>query len=540
MTQTTAAARLVQFLSERGVDRAWCVPGESYIALLHALHPDQGSGIDLVVARHEGGAGFAALADAKLTGRPGVVLVSRGPGASNAAIALHAAEQDCVPLILLIGQVEARDLRRRSFQEIDYSRMFGDVAKWVGEARTPDQVPALIARAWAMATQGVPGPVVLSLPEDILAMPCDAAVLPYTSPPAVPADPAPVAAMLARAERPIVLVGRGFEDHTGARQAALRRFAEAWDVPVAVSFRRQSLFANDHPLYVGDMGLRNPDAQRQAFAEADLVLALGTRLHDITTQGYSWPAPGQRLIHVCRDVARLNWDFPADLALDADADALLAAMPAPPGPPPAGRAGWNARLRAIHVADCRLEQRDWPDGLAFSEIAALVGRVAADDAIVTLDAGTFAAPFYRKIAWKPGQLLMPSQSGAMGCGMPAAVAAALRFPGRQVICAMGDGGALMTGQELAVAQARGAAIKLLLSDNGSYGSIRIHQERAHPGAVSGTDLVNPDMALWCQAFGMPVLKVESRADFPALEAGLAAPGPFAAVVRTSLEAILPR
>jgi len=538
MTHPTAAARLVQFLAARGVDRAWCVPGESYIALLHALHPSQGSGIDLVVARHEGGAGFAAMADAKLTGRPGIVLVSRGPGASNAAIALHAAEQDCVPLILLVGQVEARDLRRRAFQEIDYARMFGDVAKWVGEARTPGDVPALIARAWAMATQGVPGPVVLSLPEDILAMECAAPALPHTPSAASLGDVAPIAALLARAERPILLAGHGFEDPTGARQAALRRFAEEWRVPVAVSFRRQSLFPNDHPLYAGDMGLRNPDAQREAFAQADLVLALGTRLHDITSQGYSWPAAGQMVVHVCRDVARLNWDFPAAIALDADAHAILAAMPAAP-PPPAGRAAWNARLRALHVADCRLEQRDWPDGLAFSEIAALVGRVAAADAIVTLDAGTFAAPFYRKVAWKPGQWLLASQSGAMGCGMPAAVAAALRFPGRQVICALGDGGALMTGQELAVAQARGAAIKLLLSDNGSYGSIRLHQERAHPGAVSGTDLSNPDMAMWCAAFRMPVLEVVGRADFPALEAGLAAPGPFAAVVKTSLEAILP-
>ncbi len=538
MTHPTAAARLVQFLAARGVDRAWCVPGESYISLLHALHPSQGSGIDLVVARQEGGAGFAALADAKLTGRPGVVLVSRGPGACNAAIALHAAEQDCVPLILLVGQVEARDLRRRAFQEIDYAAMFGDVAKWVGEARRPEDVPALIARAWAMATQGVPGPVVLSLPEDVLAMECAVAAPGFHPPAPSLADPAPIAAMLARAERPILLAGHGFEDASGARQAALLRFAEAWDVPVAVSFRRQSLFPNDHPLYVGDMGLRNPDAQRAAFAQADLVLALGTRLHDITTQGYSWPAPGQRLVHVCRDVARLNWDFAAALAVDADAVALLAAMPAPAAPP-AGRAAWNARLRALHVADCRLTPRDWPDGLAFSEIAALVGRVAAPDAIVTLDAGTFAAPFYRKVAWKSGQWLLASQSGAMGCGMPAAVAAALRFPGRQVICALGDGGALMTGQELAVAQARGAAIKLLLSDNGSYGSIRIHQERQHPGAVCGTDLSNPDMAAWCAAFRMPVLKVASRADFAALEAGLAAPGPFAAVVRTSLQAILP-
>ena len=534
----SAADRLVQFLSARGVDRAWCVPGESYIALLHALHPSQGAGIDLVVARHEGGAGFAALADAKLSGRPGVVLVSRGPGACNAAIALHAAEQDCVPLILLVGQVEARDLRRRAFQEIDYAAMFGGIAKWVGEATTPEAVPRLVARAWAMATQGVPGPVVLSLPEDVMAMECAEVAPPYTHPAPSLADAAPVAALLAAAERPILLAGHGFEDATGTRQMVLRRFAEAWGVPVAVSFRRQSLFPNDHPLYAGDMGLRNPDAQRAIFAQADLVLALGTRLPDITTQGYSWPAPGQRLVHVCRDVGRLGWDFSPQIAVDADAVAFLATFPVAP-PLPSGRAAWNARLRAQHVADCRVERRDWPDGLAFAEIAELVGRVAADDAIVSLDAGSFAAPFYRKVAWKAGQILLASQSGAMGCGMPGAVAAALRFPGRQVICALGDGGALMTGQELAVAQARGAAIKLLLSDNGSYGSIRIHQERQHPGAVSGTDLVNPDMGKWCEAFGLPVLKVAGRADFPALEAGLAAPGPFAAVVRTSLASILP-
>lgn len=535
----SAADRLVQFLQARGVDRAWCVPGESYIALLQALHPAQGSGIDLVVSRHEGGAGFAALADAKLSGRPGVVLVSRGPGACNAAIALHAAEQDCVPLILLVGQVEARDLRRRAFQEIDYARMFGDVAKWVGEATTPEAVPRLIARAWAMATQGVPGPVVLSLPEDVLGMECAEAAPDHVTPQPSLADPVPVAALLAAAERPILLAGHGFEDTTGTRQSVLRRFAEAWQVPVAVSFRRQSLFPNDHPLYAGDMGLRNPDEQRAAFAQADLVLALGTRLHDITTQGYSWPAPGQRLIHVCRDVGRLGWDFAPALAVDADAAAFLAAFPPPPSPP-AGRPAWNARLRALHVADCRVPAQDWPDGLAFAEIAALVGRVAAPDAIVSLDAGSFAAPFYRKVAWKPGQILLASQSGAMGCGMPGAVAAALRFPGRQVVAVLGDGGALMTGQELAVAQARGAAIKLIIGDNGSYGSIRIHQERQHPGAVSGTDLSNPDLAAWCAAFRMPVLAVTSRQDFPALEAGLSAPGPFAAVVRTSLQSILPQ
>lgn len=539
MSTNTAADRIVQFLSRQGVQRAWCVPGESYIALLHALHPDQKQGIDLVVSRQEGGAAFSAMADAKLSGLPGVVLVSRGPGACNAAIGLHAAEQDAVPLILLIGQVEARDLRRRAFQEIDYGRMFGGIAKWVGEAHGPEEVPELIARAWAMAMQGVPGPVVLVLPEEVLAMPCAAEAPAWLPPlPSLP-DTAPIAAAIAAAERPILLAGHGFEDATGARQATLLAFAEAWNLPVAVSFRRQSLFPNEHPLYAGDLGLRNPDAQRAAFAEADLVIALGTRLTDITTQGYSWPAPTQKLIHVCPDASWLNWRFPADIAVAAEAHALLAAMPPAPVCAPPGRAAWNARLRALHVADCGVPHVDWPDGLPFAEVAQLVGRVAAPDAIVSVDAGSFAAPFYRKVMWKPGQLLLPSQSGAMGCGMPGAVAAALRFPGRQVICAVGDGGLLMTGQELAVAQARGAAIKLIVSDNGSYGSIRIHQERAHPGAVSGTDLSNPDIPGWCRAFGMPVLEVKTRADYGALEKGLAAPGPFAAVVRSSLRAILP-
>jgi acetolactate synthase-1/2/3 large subunit len=539
MTTTTAAERLVEFLAAQGVDRAFCVPGESYIALLDALHAHPK--LDLVTCRSEGGAGFMAVADAKLTGRPGVVLVSRGPGACNASIAVHTAEQDAVPLILLVGQVEKRDLRRNAFQEIDYARMFGGVAKWVGEATEPDQVPELIARGHAMATGGVPGPVVLSLPEDVLAMPCaapsvPAATLPRPLPPS-PEDAARLAAMLRAAERPILLAGHALDNENG--RAALLRFAEAWRLPVAVSFRRQDLFPNGHPLYAGDLGLRNPDAQRAAFAESDLVLALGTRLTDITTQGWTWPAPGQRLVQVCAEPRFLGWHFPAEMALAADARAVAAALEGEAPGAPAGREGWNARLRALHLADCEVARSDPPDGVPFVEVAKLVEAAAAPDAIVTLDAGTFGAPFYRKVAWTPPQRLLAPVSGAMGFGVPAAVAAALRFPGRQVVCAVGDGGALMTGGELAVAVARGAPVKLLLSDNGSYASIRIHQERAHPGRVSGTDLANPDFLRWCEAFRVPVLAVESRADLPRLEAALRAPGPLAAVVRTSLSAVLP-
>jgi acetolactate synthase I/II/III large subunit len=532
---TTAAERLVAFLVGQGMDRAFCVPGESYIALLDALHD---APIDLVVCRHEGGAGFAAIADAKLTGRPGVVLVSRGPGACNAAIALHTAEQDAVPLILLIGQVEARDLRRDAFQEIDYTRMFGGFCKFVGEATRPEQVPELIARAYAAAMQGVPGPVVLSLPEDVLAMECAPsapAIIPARPALPAPAQVARISDLLHAAERPILLAGHGFESEAG--RAALARFAAQWEVPVAVSFRRQDLFDNASRFYAGDLGLRNPDAQREAFAEADLILAFGTRLTDITTQGYSWPAPGQRLVHLCADPKHLNWHFPAEVATTADPVALMTVLGAPGKRPPRGE--WIARLRSLQVADSQVTPRDWQDGLAFPEVAQVVHQALPTDGIITLDAGTFGAPFYRKAIWRPGQRLLVPVSGAMGFGVPAAVAAALRCPGRTVVCGVGDGGILMTGGEMAVALERQLPIKLLVSENLGYASIRIHQERAHPGRVSGTMFANPDFAHWAQAFALPVTRVNTRDDFDAMRAAIAAPGPAAILVKTSMQAVLP-
>jgi acetolactate synthase-1/2/3 large subunit len=535
---TTAAAMLVEFLAAQGVTRAFCVPGESYVAVLDALHAHPV--IDLVTCRHESGAGFMALADARLTGVPGVALVSRGPGACNASIAVHTAQQDAVPLLLVVGQVEARDLRARAFQEIDYSRMFDGVAKFVGEATNADQVAELVSRAWSAMLTGVPGPAVLALPEDVLAEAC--ARVPLAPVLAGDAGPSPAAAdalaeMLRGAERPIVVAG-GDLDRPGGREALLA-FAERWQVPVAVSFRRQDLFPNGHPLYAGDMGLSNPRAQREAFARADLVLALGTRLGDITTQGYTFPAPGQRLVHVCADASWLGWRFGTELAMAAHAGPVLAALAGRNAAAPAGRAAWNAELRAIHRADAAWTPRTAGDGVVFANVVAALGKRLPDDAIVTLDAGTFGAPFYRKVDWRPGQRLLAPVAGSMGYGMPAAVAAALRCPGRPVICAVGDGGFMMTGGELAVAAARGVPIKVLLSENGSYASIRIHQERAHPGRVSGTDLVNPDLAMMGAAFGYPVMVVREEAQVPALIDALLAPGPLFAVVHSSLSAVLP-
>ena len=533
----TAAEALVAFMAAHGADRCFCVPGESYVAVLDALHAHPR--IDLVTCRHEAGAGFMAVADGRLTGRPGVALVSRGPGACNAAIAVHTAEQDAMPFLLLIGQVRARDLRARAFQEIDYAAMFGRIAKFVGEATHAAQVPELVARAWAAMHTGVPGPAVLALPEDVLRQPCAAppprAVTRADAAPP-PAATAATAEMLRAAERPILLAGSDV-DRPGGREALLA-FAEGWRVPVAVSFRRQDLFPNDHPLYAGDMGLANPPEQRRAFARADLVLALGTRLGDITTQNYSWPAPGQCLVHVCADPSFLGWRFAPDLAVAARALPTLAALMDQPVSVPEGREAWNAELRAIQAAESAWNPRQAPDGIVFANLVAALGRRLADDAVVTLDAGTFGAPFYRKVAWRSSQRLLAPISGVMGFGVPAAVAAALRAPDRPVICAVGDGGFLMTGSELAVAAARGAALKLILSDNRSYGSIRIQQERAYPGRVSGTDLVNPDFVAIGAAYGFPILHARSEADLPRLLDALTAPGPLFAVVDTSLSAVL--
>jgi acetolactate synthase-1/2/3 large subunit len=533
-----AADTLVAFLAANGVDRCFCVPGESYMPILDALHAHPV--IDLVTCRHEAGAGFMAVVDARLTGRPGVLLVSRGPGACNAAIAMHTAQQDAVPLLLIVGQVKARDLRARSFQEIDYSRMYDGIAKFTGEATCPEQVPELLARAWAAMLTGVPGPAVLALPEDVLAGDCD----PIPPVPVVVADAAPspraaddLAARLRAAERPLLIAG-GDLDRPGGR-AALLAFAERWQVPVAVSFRRHDLFPNDHPLYAGDLGIANAAAQRARFGAADLLLALGTRFGDLTSLGYTLPAPGQALVHVCADASWLGWRAPTAAALAAHAVPTLRALEGRNAGAPAGRAAWCATLRTAHVADTAWTPRRADDGVVFANIVAALGPRLPPDAIVCVDAGTHGVPWYRRIAWHWPQRLIAPVSGAMGFGMPAAVAAALRHPDRLVIVSVGDGGFMMTGGELAVAAARGAALKVLLSDNGSYASIRIHQERDHPGRVSGTTLVNPDFAAIGAAYGYPVMVVRSEEDVPALLDALVAPGPLFAVVRTSLAAVLP-
>ena len=533
-----AAQALVEILHRNGIDRVFCVPGESFLGIMDALHD---SPIDVVTARHEASAGFMAVADARLTARPGVLLVSRGPGATNAAIALHTAEQDAVPLILIVGQIEKKDLRREAFQEIDYGRMYGGIAKWVTEAIDAEQVPELTAKAVRIATSGTPGPVVLVIPEDLQfpEAPMPAGVV-QARRPSVPApqDIADVRASLEKAQRPLIIAGGGM-DVPGGREALLA-FAERWNVPVAVSFRRQDLFPNAHPLYAGDLGLANPKQQIATFQDSDLILALGTRLGDITTQNYSfpdYPRPRQALVH-CHDDSRIiGQHFIADVGIAASPKALAEALADGTSLP---ARDWSGKVRALYEAYATWTVKTAPDGVVFGNVVHALNEVLEEDGIVVADAGTLSSHVYRHVPFRYPQRLLAPISGAMGYGVPGAVAAALRHPGRQVVCLVGDGGFMMTGSEFMTAVARKLPLLILLSNNSSYASIRIHQERHYPGRVVATDLVNPDFAALARAYGAAGYSIEREEDIrPVLREAVQATGPRLVEVKASLETYLP-
>jgi len=532
----TAAQRLVETLRLNGVDRAFCVPGESYIAVLDALVDERA--IHLVTCRHEGGAGLMAVADGKLTGRAGTCFVSRGPGATNASIAVHTAQQDAVPLVMFVGQIERKDIGREAFQEVDYRRHFAGMAKWVEEVHEPERLPEVAARAYHVAESGTPGPVVVSLPEDMLFEPCRAPAAPARLRPlAGPSEAAlaEVAARLARAERPVLIAG-GLLDSDAARHDLLAA-SQAWHLPVAPSFKHQDIFPNRHPNFAGHLGYGIPPLLGEAIAEADLVLAVGTRLGDVTTQGYALPKPGQPLLHVYPDADRIGRVFPADCAIVCDAHAFVAALArrnAPP--PPAGRAAWAARLHGIYARLAEYKPRPAPDGVDFGHVAEALVDHATDDLIVTNDAGNFSGWMHRYFPFNGRQRLVGAVSGAMGLGVPAAIAAKLRHPERQVVALVGDGGFMMTGNELATAVRERAAIRVIVCNNGAYGTIRLHQEKRYPGRVSATALANPDFAALARAFGAEGLTVaEPWQAGPALADALVAEGPALVDVRASLE-----
>jgi len=538
----TAGELIVDSLVANGIDRVFCVPGESYLGLLDALYGR--AEIDTVVCRHEAGAGFVAIADARLSGRPGVACVSRGPGASNAAIAVHTAQQDEVPFILVVGQVPARNIRRDSFQEIDYRQMYGSIAKWCAEVTDPARMAETLLRAIQAATTGTPGPVVIAAPEDVLTARVDAEPVGPQAPiraAAAPADIATLRAWLEAAARPLVLCGRSL-DRPGGREA-LRAFLEGWELPAVVSFRSHDLFPNAHRLYAGDMGLANPPGQMAVLRRADLLLVLGARITDITSQGYTYPdlvRPQMKLAHVHPDPSAIGTHFAADLAIACDPQDVMAALGAPARQPDSGREKWLDALGAERRRIAAPRRFEVDDGVPFEDVVALVGRNLPPDAIVTVDAGTFGAPVYRIVPFAPPQRLLAPIVGAMGFAVPAAVAAALREPARPVICFVGDGGFLMTGNELAVAMERKLPLKVILSENRSYASIWVQQERDYPGRSVGTSFANPDLALIGRAFGFAVTRIASRQELGELPAIMAKPGPQFVIVETSLDAVRPK
>jgi acetolactate synthase-1/2/3 large subunit len=539
----TAGKLITDSLIANKVDRVFCVPGESYLGLLDALYECR-SVIDTVVCRHEAGAGFMALADARLTGVPGVACVSRGPGASNAAIAVHTAQQDGVPFLLFVGDVPASNDQRGSFQEIDYRQMYGSIAKWTAAVTDPNRMAETILRAVQTATSGVPGPVVISVSEDVLKSDCDGQTVHRqvsVQSAAHPKDVAVLRKWLDEAMQPLVIAGSGLQ--TDAGRERLLTFLESWELPALVSFRRQDLIPNTHRLYAGELGLRNPDNQMSVLREADLLLVLGARLSDITTQRHTYPRhvrPEMRLVHVHRDPAVIGTHFAADLAIACDPQTLIDTLTNQPTAKSYDRRTWIDRLAEERRKISQPRFADVDDGVPFEQVVDVVGKNLPDDAIVVLDAGAFGAPAYRIIPFAPPQRLLAPISGAMGFAVPAAVAAALREPARPVFCFVGDGGFLMTGGELAVALERELPLKVILSENKSYGSIRVQQEREYPGRTIGTDLTNPDFEMIGRAFGFNVTRISAVEQLDGLPAILKSREPEFIVVSTSVKDILPK
>jgi acetolactate synthase-1/2/3 large subunit len=532
---------LVDQLVLHGADLAFGVPGESYLAVLDALHD---APLRLVVTRHESGAANMAEAYGKLTGRPGVCMVTRGPGATNASNGVHTAFQDSTPMLLLIGQVARDTVGREGFQELDYRAMYGAIAKWATQVDDPARLPEIVARAFAVATSGRPGPVVLALPEDVLSERVDVAdARPHR---AVPAAPAPGAMarlgeLLAQARAPLAIVGEGgWTAQTGADVAA---FAEAQEVPVAASFRCQDYVDNASPAYAGHAGLGMDPALATRIREADVLLAIGGRLGEIPTAGYTLVRPGaptQRLVHVHPDPDEIGAVYPAELGIAAGLEAFAAAARR------LGPSGAEARAGLLEAAHGEYERnlaetRELPGPVQMSAVMATLRDRLPDEAILTNGAGNFSVWAHRYYAFHRYPTQLGPRSGSMGYGVPAAVGAKAVHPDRPVVCLAGDGDFLMTGQELATAVQEELAIVVLVVNNAMYGTIRMHQERHYPGRVVGTDLRNPDFVAYARAFGAHGALVERSEDFPAaLDEALECGRPALIELRVDSQAITPR
>ena len=532
---------VVAALRAHRVDMAFSVAGESYLEVLDALF--DAPEIRLVTCRQEGGAAFMAEAYGKLTGKPGVLLVTRGPGACNASIGIHTAFQDSTPIVVLVGQVARHQIDREAFQEVDFRKMFAPLAKWVAQIDMAERVPELINQAFQVATSGRPGPVVLALPEDMLRDHSAAAVVgPYRAVRAHPgaADLAEMRRLLAAAERPIMLVGGGGWDDRACRD--ITKFAEANELPVCCSFRRQDIVDNRSPSFVGDLGTGASAALVARIKEADLVLAVGAQIGEITSQSYSLmgiPDPGKVLIHIHAGAEELGRVFRPSLPIQSGISEFAAAAAALPPVPAPRWSDWRAAVRSEYEAG--LVSTTAGVALDLGKVMTWLRERLPDDAIVTSDAGNFSGWPNRFLQYRrPGRQLGPT-SGAMGYGVPAAVAAKLVHPDRLVVGFCGDGGFMMTGQEIATSMLEGVGPIILVFNNAMYGTIRMHQERRFPGRVVGTALKNPDFLGIARAygiFGASVLRTEEFA--PAFEEAAAGKGPAIIELKMDPEMITTR
>lgn len=523
---------LARCLEAQGVDRVFCVPGESYLALLDGLH---GRAIDVVNARHEGGAAMMAEADGKLTGRPGIAMVTRGPGATNAACGVHVAQQDSTPMLLLVGQIGRAMDGRDSFQEVDYRQMFSGMAKWVAEIRQASRIPEIVSHAFHVAMSGRPGPVVLALPEDMLREATDATPGPHVdvAGPYCGAEQArQAAAILATAKRPLIVAGGSRWDE--AAIATLRAVSEQSAIPVAATFRRQSLFDGRHANYAGDLGLGPNPALAERVRQADAILLVGGRFSENPSLGFTLfdiPAPRQKLIHVHPGAEEIGRIYRPALGIVATPGSFLAELAKVlPKAKPAGLAAeTNAAYRAW--------SDEPPPGKGAVTMSAVIRHfrdAAGDNAIVANGAGNYAIWLHRFLRYRAGMQLAPT-SGSMGYGLPAGIAAALRRPQAEVFVFAGDGCFQMTSQEFGLAAGRGLKLRVIVCDNGQYGTIAMHQAREFPGRKVATALANPDFALWAQSHGAAGITVDRDAEFPAaLAAARAAPGP--ALIHLKLDA----
>lgn len=538
--EKTVAQALVAGLLAQGVRRVFCVPGESYLSVLDALYATQGA-IEVIVCRHEAGAANMAEAHGKLTGEPGVCFVTRGPGATHASIGVHTARQDSTPMILFIGQVAAADKEREAFQEVDYRAFFGPLAKWATELERPDRVSEMVERAFATALSGRQGPVVMALPEDLLDQPASGPAPAKARPARAGLTAGFLTALeerLTQARKPLLVLGGSGWDAGAAER--LEQFVAGSGVATVCSFRRKHLLNNDHPCFVGDLGLGPNPKLIARIKEADLVIALGARLGENPSQAYSLFSREDaraKLVHIHPDPEELGRVWPNALAAAADMPSAMEALSvlAVDG---ARWADWTSAARSDYEAFTRPLADQGRVNL--SEVFAHLAEALPRDAVVTNGAGNYAAWLHRFYRHRGFRTQLAPTSGAMGYGLPAAIAAKLEHPDREVVCAAGDGCLMMIVQELATAAQYGAAVIVIVADNGSYGTIRMHQERHFPGRVMATNLANPDFAALAQACGFFAVKVEETGAFPAaLQAARASGRPSLIHLKTDVEQISP-